>query len=155
MSRSPILVALLFCCACVVAPRAANAAMNCRVTVAPLAFGNYLPGDSAPLDVTGAIDVSCRGQTGMFLATISTGSSGTYAAREMQSGFFTMLYNIYRNSARTLVWGDGTGGSVISGGTKLTNGRQDFSLPVYGRVPPQQSVGAGAYLDSVIVTIIF
>lgn len=128
---------------------------NCKVSVSPLAFGTYMPGDTSPLDTTGQIDVACAGRPGIFLLTLSTGSSGSYSGRTMQSGAFSMLYNIFRNAARTLVWGDGTGGSVISGGIKPSFGRQEFTFPVYGRIPPLQSVGSGAYLDNVLVTVYF
>ena len=137
-----------------IAPRA-EAQLNCRVSVVPLSFGVYLPGDPSPLDVTGEIDVSCRGQAGFFLATIGSGSGGSFANRQMLSGPYTMRYNLFRDAGRSLVWGDGTGGSVLNGRIKLRNGREDFVLPVYGRVFPQQSVGAGTYQDDVLVTIIF
>ncbi|MDX1562176.1 MAG: spore coat U domain-containing protein [Gammaproteobacteria bacterium] len=148
-------VAVVSCALLALCSARADAQANCRVSVVPLAFGDYYPVDRAPLDVTGSIDVSCRGRAGLFLATISTGSSGSYTNREMQSGPYTMRYNLYRDSARSLIWGDGTGGSVVNGRVKLRNGRQDFTLPVYGRIFPQQSVGAGIYVDDVIVTIVF
>ena len=155
MSARCLLVVCIVAGIAALAPDGVAAQMNCRVTTRPLPFGTYAPGVATPLDVTGSIDIRCAGQQGIFIVTIGAGSSGTYAARSMLSGAFTMLYNLYVNSARTLVWGDGTGGSVISGGVKTRNGRQDFSLPVYGRVPPQQSVAAGFYQDDVLVTVIF
>jgi spore coat protein U-like protein len=133
----------------------AAAAVNCRVTVPTFQFGNYIPGDTAPLDVTGEIGVRCAGTAGSFLATLSTGASGTFAERHMVSGPSQMRYNFYTNPARTLIWGDGTNGSVPVVRMKLRPGRETFLLPVYGRVFPRQSVGAGAYLDNVIVTVIF
>ena len=72
----------------------------------------------------------------------------------MVFGSFQLGYNFYLNASRTVVWGDGTGGSQVSGG-KAQPGQQTFSLPVYGRVFPGQSVGAGAYSDNVLVTIVF
>ena len=134
---------------------AALAAINCRVTVTPFNFGNYSPADSAPLDVTGRIDVTCTGSAGLFLATLSAGGSGSFAQRRMVSGPNLMRYNFYVNASRTTVWGDGTGGSLPSGGVKTRSGRQDFNLPVYGRVFPRQAVGAGVYRDDVLVTIVF
>jgi spore coat protein U-like protein len=131
------------------------AAINCRVTVVPFAFGNYSPGDTVPLDVTGNIDVRCQGTPGSFLATLSTGTSGSFAERHMLSSPSIMLYNFYINPARTIVWGDGTGGSQPIIRVKSRPGRQDFALPVYGRIPPAQSVSSGAYSDDIIVTIVF
>lgn len=133
----------------------ASAQFNCRVTVQPVIFGNYVPADAAPLDVTGDVDIRCTGRPGIFLVSLSPGGSGNYAARSMLSGAFALAYNLYRDVARTLVWGDGTGGSVLHGGVKLRSGREDFSLPVYGRVPARQSVGSGVYADGLLVTIYF
>jgi spore coat protein U-like protein len=133
----------------------AAAAINCRVSVTPFSFGNYLPGDPAPLDVTGQIDVRCQGTQGSFFATVSTGGSGTFAQRQMVSGPYRLAYNFYLDASHTAIWGDGTGGSSSSGGIKVSPGRENYSLPVYGRVFPGQSVGAGTYSDDVLVTIVF
>jgi spore coat protein U-like protein len=114
-----------------------------------------VPGDATPLDVTGQIGVRCTGTAGTFVAKISPGGSGTFAQRQMISGPFQLNYNFYLNPSHTVVFGDGTGGSQTSGGTKPSSGQQNFTLPVYGRVFPGQSVGAGAYSDNVLVTIVF
>jgi spore coat protein U-like protein len=135
--------------------RPAAAAMNCTIGLAPFSFGNYVPGDAAPLDVTAQIGVRCTGSAGTFIAKISTGGSGTFAQRQMRSGPFRLGYNFYVNASRTVVWGDGTGGSQTTSVAKPSSGQQDFTLPIYGRVFPGQSVGAGAYGDSVLVTIVF
>ena len=139
----------------VLSPDEAHAQLNCRLTIPPMDFGLYSPGTGAPHDVTGSVDIRCSGQTGTIVVTLAPGGSGSFSARSMTSGPFTMLYNLYRDAARTLVWGDGTGGSVVNSVVKPNNGRADFSMPVYGRIPPTQSVGAGAYQDSLLVTAIF
>jgi len=135
--------------------RPAAAALHCTLSLAPFAFGNYVPGDSAPLDVTGQIDVRCVGSAGSFVAAISPGGSGTFAQRQMFSGPFQLGYNFYVNPSRTVVWGDGTGGTSTSGFVKVRPGADSITLPVYGRVFPRQSVGGGAFLDNVVVTIVF
>ena len=152
-SRLGILMLLL--CAGIFSPDRADAQLNCRISSASVAFGTYSPASSTAHDATGSIDVSCRGRVGIVLATLSPGNSGTFSSRFMLSGSYPMAYNLYRNPSRTQVWGDGTGGSVISGFIKWRNGRQDVTLPVYGRVPAQQDVAAGSYLDTVMVTIYF
>jgi spore coat protein U-like protein len=129
--------------------------MNCVISLPPFSFGNYLPIDTAPLDVTGQIGVRCEGSPGTFVAKISPGGSGTFAQRQMLSGAFRLNYNFYVNPSRTVVWGDGTGGTQTASGTKPIAGQQNFTLPIYGRVFPRQSVGAGAYRDDMLVTIVF
>lgn len=136
-------------------PTAAHAAIKCTVAVPPFNFGNYWPGDPAPLDITGEVDVRCPGNGGQFTTTLSTGGSGTFAQRWMVRGPYLLRYNFYLNAARTIVWGDGTGGSLPVVNTKTQNGREDFVLPVYGRVFPAQAVGGGLYNDDVLVTVIF
>ena len=84
---------------------AAVAAMNCQVTVQPFNFGNYVPGDFAPLDITGRIDVRCTGEDGVFVATLSAGGSGSFAQRQMVSGPNLMRYNFYIDPSRTMVSG--------------------------------------------------
>ena len=133
----------------------AEAQFRCRVSVVPFAFGTYAPGNPAPHDVTGNIDVRCMGQPGFFIATLSTGSSGSFAQRQMLSGVTPMGYNLYLDAARSLVWGDGTGGSLPVIRIKARPGRQNFALPVYGRIPPVQSVSPGLYTDDIVVTIVF
>jgi spore coat protein U-like protein len=130
-------------------------AINCQISVQQFVFGLYSPASPAPLDVTGQINLRCTGTAGFFLARLSTGGSGTFAQRQMRFAAYRMNYNFYTNAARTTIWGDGTGGTSYSGGIKWLPGLQNFSLPVYGRVFAQQNVGAGAYRDDVLVTIVF
>ena len=152
MRRSGALLALWLS---LLVSRPAAAAMNCSISLSPFSFGNYLPGDATPLDVTGQIGVRCSGSAGTFVAQISPGANGTFAQRKMFSGTFQLGYNFYLNPSRTVVWGDGTCGSQTSGGAKTGSGLQNFTLPVYGRVFPLQSAGAGTYRDNVLVTIVF
>ena len=152
MTRSSVVFGLLFISLAVSRP--ATAAMNCSIQLSPFPFGNYDQVAATPLDVTGQIGVRCVGSTGTFVAQVGAGSSGSFAQRQMLSGPFRLGYNFYLNPSRTVVWGDGTGGSQVSGG-KAQPGQQTFSLPIYGRVFPRQSVGAGTYRDDVLVTIVF
>jgi spore coat protein U domain-containing protein, fimbrial subunit CupE1/2/3/6 len=152
MRRSRALLAL---CVCWLVSRPAAAAMNCSISLAPFSFGSYVPGDATPLDVTGQVGVRCTGSAGTFVAKISPGGSGTFTQRTMLSGPFQLGYNFYLNPSHTVVWGDGTGGSQTTGVVKQSPGQQNFTLPIYGRVFPGQSVGAGSYSDNVLVTIVF
>ncbi|WP_407809904.1 spore coat protein U domain-containing protein, partial [Staphylococcus aureus] len=84
--------------------------------------------------------------------TLSPGISGAALARQLRQSGHQLNYNLYTDNARTIVWGDGTGGtSKVS--TPL-NGLLSFSVsvPVYGRIPARQWVAAGPYSDSVVVT---
>lgn len=155
MTARAVLLSLALVFGAGLLPGQVQAQGNCQVSTVPLNFGAYSPVSASPLDVTGELNVSCRGRPTIIFALISPGSSGSYGGRTMLSGPETMNYNIYRNSARTQVWGDGTGGSNWVAWIKWRSGRDDFSRPVYGRIPPGQSVGAGTYVDNVIVTVYF
>jgi spore coat protein U domain-containing protein, fimbrial subunit CupE1/2/3/6 len=152
MRRSSAPLAL---CLALLVSRPAAAAMNCSISLAPFSFGNYVPGDVTPLDVTGQVGVRCTGSPGTFVAKISPGGSGAFAQRTMLSGPFQLGYNFYLNPSHTAVWGDGTGGSQTTSVVKSSAGQENFTLPIYGRVFPGQSVGAGSYSDNVLVTIVF
>ncbi len=131
-------------------------AATCRFTVQPVDFGIYNPGAAASLDVTGSVDVRCTGNAGTFVLTISQSSSGGFAPRRMVSGPYLMEYNLYADPARQLIWGDGTGGTVVNSGEKTSAGPPvSFSFPIYGRIFPRQSVGAGFYTDTLLVTSIY
>lgn len=62
-----------------------------------------------------------------------------------------VTYELYRDSARTQRWGN-TVGTDTSQGTG-TNSTQ--TLTVFGRVPAQTSPGAGAYSDTIRITLTF
>lgn len=51
------------------------------------------------------------------------------------------------------VWGDGSGGTATVSGALALPGAIDHT--VYGRLPARQNVGAGAYTDTLTVTLNF
>lgn len=124
---------------------------QCSVSSSGVAFGAYDVLAPAPVDVTGTVTFSCL--LALFpRITLSTGSSGTFVARTMKKGPESLTYNLYTDAARTVIWGDGTSGTgqyapllLLLGGT----------LTVYARLPASQNVSAGAYSDTVIVTLFF
>jgi spore coat protein U-like protein len=73
----------------------------------------------------------------------------------MVSGADQLFYNLYLDAARTIIWGDGTGGtqSFFIGNPQGNN--QDLSVPMFGRIPASQNVKVGAYTDTVTVTLSF
>ena len=86
--------------------------------------------------------------------------SGSYSPRQMAFGSARLNYNLYRDAARTLIWGNGLSGTSVATasftvGPGVGNGTRTAQLPVYGRVPPQQVVGMGAYSDTIVVTVTF
>jgi spore coat protein U-like protein len=129
--------------------------------VTGLAFGNYFPMAVGPLDTTSEIRVRCRGrslpgQQDAYVIRIDGGASTNPQNRYMESGLQQLQYNIYKDAARTSIWGDGTGGPTplvqpIPGNRNAFNQRHT----VYGRIFPLQDPGGGTYSDIVTVTIEF
>lgn len=130
-------------------------AANCSVTATGgFAFGNYDPFSSSPDDITAAnfIAVTCKGN-GTATIDLSTGNSGSYFPRNMSNGTDALTYNLYTSASLTSVWGNGAGGTVDV--SFPYHGNTSMSYSVYGRVPAQQNVSPGSYLDSITITVTF
>ncbi|MFW2404039.1 MAG: spore coat U domain-containing protein [Gammaproteobacteria bacterium] len=125
-----------------------------------IAFGNYFPMQPGPLDARGRVRVFCWGRaTGGQGNSYTVRISGIVApgpfGRRMNSGTDQLEYNLYKDAARTDVWGDGSFGA-----TPLVNvfGNRFVVIGnhwVYGRIPPLLDPAAGSYNDVVDVTIEF
>ena len=133
------------------APLAARGAPACAFGAAnAFAFGSYDTFATAPLDGSSTITYQCPpGQP--IRITLDAGSAGTFASRAMRQGAEVLLYNLYLDAARTVVWGDGTGGSSIGPGVTTRAGRTTTAW-VFGRIPPGQDAVPGAYGDTIRVT---
>ena len=134
-------------------------AATCSVSAVSLPFGSYNPFKATPTDTTGNIAVTCSGVAGEAVAyAIGLNSgTGTFAQRRMRSGIGSSLnYNIYTTAARTLIWGDGSGGSVVvSDGYTLGAPSVTRNYPVYGRTPALQKMPVQLYTDTIVVTLTF
>jgi spore coat protein U-like protein len=89
---------------------------------------------------------------------LDTGQAGSYAPRAMTNGSSLLTYNLYTDATRTVVWGDGAGGtSVVSIKYALARpgDTQTDTWTVYGRVGARQVVSTGTYLDTITVTLVF
>ncbi len=125
----------------------------CSVNSTPVAFGVYSPFDIAPTDTAGTLRVSCDTATVGYTLLLTPGGAGSYAPRRLVGGAYTLAYNLYADALRSSVWGDGSGGTTTVGGAFALPGAIDHT--VYGRLPARQNVGAGAYTDTLTVTLNF
>jgi spore coat protein U domain-containing protein, fimbrial subunit CupE1/2/3/6 len=128
----------------------------CTITTSGVAFGAYNVFSVSPVMSTGTIRYRCGPQErfATIVVTLSTGQSGTYVGRAMQSGTASLLYDLYLDAALTTVWGNGTGGTqVYSRVNPPVN--QNVDLTVYGSIPAGQDVSAGTYSDTISATINF
>lgn len=160
--RTSTQAGLAFLLACLAAADAL--AIDCTVATAGVAFGAYDASLATPTDSVGNITVRCSHIGGGALKTsytvaLSAGSSGDFGRRTMRAGKSTLDYNLFSSASRTQVWGNGSGGSALVGGSLLVNPGK-FALneivhPIYGRIPPMQSPEPGSYSDTVLVTLSF
>ncbi len=119
----------------------------CDVNPQGVNFGNYDPLSIAALDGVGNVNVACD-EVVPVTVSFSQGQ-GSFAQRRMTAGADWLGYNLYTDASRSLIWGDGVSGSTVS----ATDDNVD--LPVYGRIPAQQYIAGGAYLDSITVTVTY
>lgn len=162
--RRYLVVAMALLGAMIVAPRPAHAACNplsacsCTVTATGVSFGSYDPLSQVDNGSTGTIRVFCTlilALGGSFTIDLSTGASGSYSQRTLTKGASTLAYNLFSDSAYGQVWGNGTGGSTQVSQTFTSLLIVDRTLTVYGRIPAGQNVPAGAYADTIIVTVTY
>ena len=142
----------------------ADAAVSCTVTPSSVVFGNYDSSSTMPNLSSGNITVSCGSlvlSITPFTVALSSGTSGSMTARAMANGSSQLQYQLYTDSARSIVAGDGTGGSSTMSGT-ITNaagvalGSGSTTMNVYGQIPAGQIMATpGNYVDTVLVTVSF
>ena len=123
-------------------------AATCTLSVQALDFGNYDFQSSIDLESVGHVIVTCD-VSSSFTIALSPGG-GTFAARTMQNGAYRLNYNLYTDATQTMVWGDGSGGSTVVGGS----GTQ-VDQTVYGKAPAGQNPHIGIYSDAITVTLTF
>ncbi|WP_324764862.1 spore coat U domain-containing protein (plasmid) [Sinorhizobium meliloti] len=126
---------------------------ECKVvTASDLDFGTRGVID-ANIDQTSTISVQCTNGTPYTVGLSAGGGAGaTVAVRRMTgTASATVNYTIYRDAARTQIWGVTAGTDVVSG----TGNGNVQNLTAYGRVPAQTTPAAGVYSDIVAITVTY
>lgn len=122
---------------------------TCKVGAASLGFGTYGVAQTADLKAQGSVAYDGCGKAQIRIG-LDGGSSRNVNARTLvSSGGSKLAYQLYKDSARSKVWGTG------SGALAFTPSSGTGSLVVYGTIPGGQSVPVGRYTDTVLVTIDF
>jgi spore coat protein U-like protein len=144
------------------------AAADCSATATSINFGIYDSVTPVANDSTGTLTVSCTHAAGggqgsqqvSYTVALSSGSGVSPTTRWLAAGPFRLYYNLYRDAARTQVWGDGTAGSYLQSGTLrvgpgVGNRTRTAAYTVYGRMPALQDAAAGDYADLIVFTLTF
>jgi len=129
----------------------------CTVSTSPADFGSYNVLLPSAHDIVTSITVDCN-ETPPPDVTIAIGpspNSGGFDPRQMKlaSGSEFINYNLYTDSGRTQIWGDGSGSTFTL--TDKVFRRAPWIATVYGRIPPEQNVSIGTYNETLTVTIVW
>ncbi|MDA8864235.1 spore coat U domain-containing protein [Pseudomonadales bacterium] len=136
-----------------------SVSMSCTITAGAMTFASYNPTDAADNDANATITSTCT-TGGAAVITMGqgnrsqVGSSDAAPLRAMYNGNEgapeDLVYQVYSDSAGGAVWGNtsDTGKSITADGTA-----QVFTA--FGRIPKNQTVGAGSFSDSVAVTLTY
>lgn len=133
----------------------------CAVSPAPtaVAFGNYNPISGPAISTTGNIAVTCSALvlfTTSYVISLSAGNSGSFTTRFMNLTGNHLNYNLYTQAAHTTVWGDGTAGTATVSDSYIAVALSETrNYTVYGLLPALQAVPAGAYTDTITVTVTY
>jgi spore coat protein U-like protein len=125
---------------------------QCRLTTATdLDFGSVPGLLTSNRDQLSTISTTCTFRTPWQIG-LNNGQHASGSTRRMTGvGSYAVNYELYRESTRSLRWGNTLNTDTFSGsGSGTIQG-----TPVYGRVPPQTAVAAGNYSDVITVTVTF
>lgn len=123
------------------------------VSVPVVNFGNYDPADRSDTVTSDTFTVKCNGNQDETITASTGANSGDYNNRLMRGGDGndTLRYQLYIDSARTIVWGDG------SGNTSAIIGHENGAFndhTIYASMPAGQNGGIGTYSDTITITIL-
>jgi spore coat protein U-like protein len=157
MMRACALAALML----VFLPAIAHAALGtCQLIPTDMNFGTF---SGAQITATGSVQITCSNgsgnntlQVGLTYGNTSSTFPNSTANRLMQSGNNRLPYQVYTSSARTTIWGDGTGGTTPQsipinypvGNPPVTTTLTAYGVLFAGTLPPP-----AGYTDALTVTV--
>jgi spore coat protein U-like protein len=131
---------------------------SCTVSATSMGFGSYDVFLSTASDSAGTVTVNCM--SNVVRARITAGpsqASGTFNPRQMkrEGGTDLLNYNVFTDAARSVIFGDGTGGTSVLTIRRPTGKPAPWTqfINIYGRIFPGQDVSVGSYSDSFTITI--
>ena len=127
---------------------------SCTISATSVNFGNYNVFNGSAVDSTGTITYTCNSAASNVTISLSTGASSSYRPRAMSKGAEALNYNLFRDAARTSIWGDGTNGTAVYSRNNPPN-NNPVNVTVYGQIPAGQDVSAGTFSDTISATINF
>lgn len=141
----------------------ASVAQTCSITGVGLAFGTYVPtgvNATQALDAQTTLTVKCSAGTTGVNALVMAGAatnascdkSDNYRALVLNTTY-SLSYKIYSDADRTKEFGCASSNwQTLS---TFDNSNVGQSVVLYGRIPANQYVGAGAFKDTVEFRVVF
>lgn len=122
---------------------------DCSFSIAQnLNFGVYNPVQSGDNLSSSNISITCN-PTATYTIKLSPGNSNQFSNRYMSGTTGDLLsYNLYIDSGRTSIFGDGTGGTAYISTTNTNSN-------IFAKIPQLQNVAAGAYSDNITLNLTF
>jgi len=130
---------------------------SCTITnVVGVTFGSYDVFSNMPTDAVGNVTYRCIDLgTDLITIDLNKGNSNSYNSRTLKSSDDALNYNLYLDSGKNIIWGNGTESSSHYGPLNPTN-NSDVMVSIYGRIPAQQTrTKSGNYSDTITITIFF
>lgn len=121
----------------------------CEVSADDLHFGSQV-GLDTPIDASGELNITCTTAADYSIALGPGLHADTGRRLRLGSGEHYVTYGLYRDPARSLPWGSGSGLEAAGSGSGTAQ-----TWTVYGRVPAQPTPPPGLYTDTVVVTVGF
>ena len=136
-------------------------ATTCTSTGLSVSLGTYVSYQATDLDSAATMTVNCsrKGGPGNVTVTVGLGpstTSGNITTRQLLGPVDRLNYNFYRDTSRQLVWGETLGVNAVSQTMHVKNNTTaTMTFTIFGRVHALQDVAAGAYQDSLVMTVTF
>ena len=130
---------------------------SCTASASGESFGTYNPLSGTATTSTATLTVTCQNTVSVLISytvALDGGGGGAVNARSMAGGGGRLPYQLYRDPARTQVWGDGSGGSAtLTDGYLLGVTSVLRSYAAYGVIPAGSRVAAGTYSDLITIVL--
>ncbi|MBO9880013.1 spore coat U domain-containing protein [Xanthomonas sp. D-109] len=159
----PLALTALLLAAVALLPQRAAATTTCTAQATAASFGTL--SDTAATDTTAQILVTCQTGAISVLGTIyvrmclnigegTQGAGFGITPRRMLNPLNDILgFQLYRDSARSLIWGSALSGSTplqvdLTYASLATGGTGTATYTIYARVPLQSGIATGTYQNS-------
>jgi spore coat protein U-like protein len=126
----------------------------CSLSSSSISFGSYDVFSPNHLDSIGEMVFRCAPNDKNVAISLSRGGAASFSPRRLVNVGSFINYNLYLDAARSVVWGDGSGGTQTYFVSNPKPNNADIAVPVYGRISAGQSAAAfGNYSDTITAVI--